>query len=35
MDHLAPFSYPKGEIEARVKFSLSTLTSGLATDSGH
>jgi hypothetical protein len=35
MDHLALFSYPQGKIEAGMEFSLSTFTSGLATDPRH
>jgi hypothetical protein len=35
MDHLALFSYPQGEIEAGVEFSLSAFAAGLAADPGH
>jgi hypothetical protein len=35
MDHLALFSYPQGEIEARMEFSLNAFTSGLAANPRH
>jgi len=35
MDHLSPFSYPEGQIQARMKLAPGALAAGLATGALH